>query len=279
MGVQKYKPTSAARRLTTVSDFSDITRDHPEKSLTEAMKRSGGRNVHGHITRAAPGRRPQAPLPGHRLQAPRQGRRPGQGRHDRVRPEPLRQHRAAALRGRREALHPRPGGRHGRATPCSPATRRTSGRATRCRWGTSRWAPSSTTSSSSPGRGAQMIRSAGVGPADGQGGRLRPGPPALGRVRKVLINAAPPSANSATSTTRSSASARRARAAGWGIRPSPRRGHEPGRPPARRRRGQVRQGNPTRFRRGVEDEGSSIRKNKRTDKFIVSGRWSGVRSQ
>jgi len=50
MGIKKYKPTSAARRLTTVSDFADITRDRPEKSLTEAMKRSGGRNSTGAIT-------------------------------------------------------------------------------------------------------------------------------------------------------------------------------------------------------------------------------------
>jgi large subunit ribosomal protein L2 len=35
----------------TVSDFADITKDTPEKSLTEPLKRSGGRNVHGHITR------------------------------------------------------------------------------------------------------------------------------------------------------------------------------------------------------------------------------------
>lgn len=51
MGVKKFKPTSAARRLMTVSDFAEITHDVPEKSLTQAMKRSGGRNGDGHITR------------------------------------------------------------------------------------------------------------------------------------------------------------------------------------------------------------------------------------
>src|SRR5271154_1267912 len=51
MGIRKFKPTSAARRLTTVSDFAEITKDRPEKTLTESMRRSGGRNVHGHITR------------------------------------------------------------------------------------------------------------------------------------------------------------------------------------------------------------------------------------
>jgi len=59
----------------TVSDFAEITHDVPEKSLTSAMKRSGGRNGDGHITvvtRVAA----QAPLPHHRLQA-EQGRRPG----------------------------------------------------------------------------------------------------------------------------------------------------------------------------------------------------------
>jgi large subunit ribosomal protein L2 len=52
MGLKKYKPTSAARRLMTASDFSELTKEaRPEKRLTEEMKRSGGRNVHGHITR------------------------------------------------------------------------------------------------------------------------------------------------------------------------------------------------------------------------------------
>src|SRR6478609_3894033 len=51
MALKKYKPTSAGRRLMTTSDFSEITKDRPEKKLTEEMRRSGGRNVHGHITR------------------------------------------------------------------------------------------------------------------------------------------------------------------------------------------------------------------------------------
>ena len=50
MALKHYKPTSAARRLMTVSDFADITRDRPEKGLTAPLRKSGGRNVHGHIT-------------------------------------------------------------------------------------------------------------------------------------------------------------------------------------------------------------------------------------
>ena len=60
-----------------------------------------------------PRRRGEAPLPPDRLQAD-QGRDPRQGRDDRVRPEPDLLHRAAALRGRREALHPRSAGRQAR---------------------------------------------------------------------------------------------------------------------------------------------------------------------
>ena len=55
-------------------------------------------------------RRPQAPVPSHRLPSLGQGRRAGQGRPHRVRPEPFRPHRAAALCRRREALHHRAGG-------------------------------------------------------------------------------------------------------------------------------------------------------------------------
>ncbi|MHB1845792.1 MAG: 50S ribosomal protein L2 [Deltaproteobacteria bacterium] len=50
MPLKHYKPTSSARRHMTVSDFAEITKDRPEKKLTEAQRRTGGRNVHGHIT-------------------------------------------------------------------------------------------------------------------------------------------------------------------------------------------------------------------------------------
>ncbi len=50
MGVKTYKPTSAGRRLMQVSDFAEITKQKPEKKLTVAMRKSGGRNSHGHIT-------------------------------------------------------------------------------------------------------------------------------------------------------------------------------------------------------------------------------------
>jgi len=50
MAVRKLKPTSAGRRFQTVADFEELTRDRPEKSLTEGLARSSGRNHHGGIT-------------------------------------------------------------------------------------------------------------------------------------------------------------------------------------------------------------------------------------
>ncbi len=50
MGVKKFKPTSAGRRFATVSDFSEITKRKPEKSLTAPLNKKGGRNVHGRTT-------------------------------------------------------------------------------------------------------------------------------------------------------------------------------------------------------------------------------------
>ena len=50
MPVRKRKPTSPGRRFQTVSDFSEITRDKPEKSLTKPKPRTGGRNSYGRMT-------------------------------------------------------------------------------------------------------------------------------------------------------------------------------------------------------------------------------------
>ena len=50
MGIRQFKPTSAGRRFFGVSDFADITRDEPERSLLESKSSTGGRNHYGRIT-------------------------------------------------------------------------------------------------------------------------------------------------------------------------------------------------------------------------------------
>lgn len=50
MAVRKLKPTSAGRRFQTVSDFEEITRLTPEKSLTEGLPKKAGRNNNGRVT-------------------------------------------------------------------------------------------------------------------------------------------------------------------------------------------------------------------------------------
>src|SRR4029077_20230187 len=50
MGIRKYNPTTPGRRGASVSDFAEITRDHPEKSLVRPLHGKGGRNAHGRIT-------------------------------------------------------------------------------------------------------------------------------------------------------------------------------------------------------------------------------------
>ena len=50
MAIKKYKPTSPGRRFQTSSDFKEITRTEPEKSLLLPLKKSGGRNCYGRMT-------------------------------------------------------------------------------------------------------------------------------------------------------------------------------------------------------------------------------------
>jgi large subunit ribosomal protein L2 len=50
MGIRQFKPVTKSSRFRSVSDFAVITRSTPEKSLTEPLKKSGGRDNHGHIS-------------------------------------------------------------------------------------------------------------------------------------------------------------------------------------------------------------------------------------
>ncbi|MFH1654639.1 MAG: 50S ribosomal protein L2 [Pseudomonadota bacterium] len=50
MGTRFYKPNTPGQRGMSVSDFAEITKSRPEKSLIVALKKTGGRNNHGRIT-------------------------------------------------------------------------------------------------------------------------------------------------------------------------------------------------------------------------------------
>jgi large subunit ribosomal protein L2 len=50
MGIKKLKPTTPGTRFRSNFTFDEITKSTPEKSLTVALRKSGGRNNHGRIT-------------------------------------------------------------------------------------------------------------------------------------------------------------------------------------------------------------------------------------
>ena len=50
MAIRSRKPTSAGRRFQTTSDFSDVTKTTPEKSLLAKKSKTGGRNSYGRKT-------------------------------------------------------------------------------------------------------------------------------------------------------------------------------------------------------------------------------------
>ncbi len=106
MAVKHLKPTSAgAGRRSRTSPRSPAP---SPRSLFSSLPKKAGRNNNGRITTRHQGggvkRRYRA------IDFAQQGWRARQGCHDRVRSEPFRSHRSAALRGRREALHPGPQG-------------------------------------------------------------------------------------------------------------------------------------------------------------------------
>jgi large subunit ribosomal protein L2 len=50
MPIRKPKPTSPGRRFVSYSDYAEVTKTKPEKTLVEGLKKSGGRNAHGRKT-------------------------------------------------------------------------------------------------------------------------------------------------------------------------------------------------------------------------------------
>ncbi len=50
MPVKTFRPLTPSTRYNTISDYSDITKKKPEKSLFVIRKKTGGRNTHGRVT-------------------------------------------------------------------------------------------------------------------------------------------------------------------------------------------------------------------------------------
>ena len=50
MGIKQYRPTTPSRRGMSVSTFEEITKNKPERSLTTKLKKHAGRNSYGRIT-------------------------------------------------------------------------------------------------------------------------------------------------------------------------------------------------------------------------------------
>jgi large subunit ribosomal protein L2 len=50
MPTKKFKPMTPGTRFRSVTSHDEITRSEPEKSLLEPLRKTGGRNHHGHVT-------------------------------------------------------------------------------------------------------------------------------------------------------------------------------------------------------------------------------------
>ncbi len=214
MGLKSYKPTSPGRRLMSVSDFADISKKRPEKKLTRALRRTGGRNAHGHITTRHIGG-------GHKRRYRvidwRRGKDGVPAKVVAIEYDPNRTARIALL-------HYKDGEKRYILAPVGVAVGDVlvSGEAVDIRPGNTlpiRDMPLGTVihgarAAAGVRRQAHPLRRV-LRPADGEGGRLRPGPHALGRGAPGPAGLPRhQSASSRTSRTPASASARPARAAG-----------------------------------------------------------------
>ncbi|CAA9502714.1 MAG: LSU ribosomal protein L2p (L8e), partial [uncultured Solirubrobacteraceae bacterium] len=235
-----HPQAQADQRRDALRQLPRLRRDHEEDAREDA--RGGAHEVRWAQRqrpqdRPPPRRRGQAALPHDRLQAP-SGRHPRQGGRDRIRPQPHGVHRLAALRRRRQGLHPRPGA----------AARRRDGRL-RARLGHRRGQLPAAGQHADRHRGAQRGAAArprgparplrrNLDPAHGQGrrhghppapvGRDAPGARGVPRHRGNHRQRRPPERQDRQGGPQTS----------HGCPPADaRHRHEPRRPPARRRRG------------------------------------------
>jgi large subunit ribosomal protein L2 len=281
MAIKKYKPTSPGRRLMTVSDFAEITKAQPEKKLTAAMKRSGGRNVHGHITRRHQGG-------GHKrryriIDFKRRGKDGVPAKVAAIEYDPNRTANIALL-------HYADGEKRYILAPVGLAVGDTlfNGVSADIRPGNSlalQNIPVGTVIHNielKPGRGGQLIRSAGSwGQLMAKEGAYAQVRLPSGSVRKVLIECRATVGQLGNIDHEIIRVGKAGRSRWLGIRPTVRGlAMNPVDHPHGGGEGKSGQGNPHPVSPwGQKTKGLTTRKNKRTDKFIVSPRRSGVRSQ
>ena len=108
MAIKFYKPTTSGRRQMTTTDYSELSKVAPERSLLAPLKKNSGRNSYGRITvrhrgggnrrkyRIIDFKRNKVDMPATVLTLEYDPNR-----------EPLRSHRAGSVRGRREEIHHR----------------------------------------------------------------------------------------------------------------------------------------------------------------------------
>jgi large subunit ribosomal protein L2 len=281
MAIKKYKPTSPGRRLMTASDFADLTKERPEKRLTTALRRSGGRNVHGHITRRHQGG-------GHkrRYRIIDFQRRDKDGVPAKVAGIEYDPNRTANI----ALLHYADGEKRYILAPVGLVVGDTlySGESADIRPGNSlalQNIPMGTVIHNvelKPGRGGQMIRAAGswgqLMAKEGTYAQIRL---PSGAVRRVLIECRATVGQLGNIDHEIIRIGKAGRNRWLGIRPTVRGlAMNPVDHPHGGGEGKSGQGNPHPVSPwGQKTKGLTTRTNKRTDKFIVSGRRSGVRSQ
>ena len=253
MPVSRFKPTSPGRRFMTVSDFAEVTKSKPEKALTETLTRKGGRNNQGRITTRHQGG-------GHKrryrlidFKRTKDGV-PGEGRGDRVRPEPLGADRAPPLRRRLQVLHPGAGGPARRLDgPVGAGRRHQAGQRAAAREHPHGHARAQRRAEAGPGRPDGPLGGLGH-PARRQGRRLRDAPPPVGRdaprADDVPRDGRPGRQRRPRQPHRRQG---RSQPLAGQAPDGARLGHEPGRPSARRRRGQVEGRSPPRHTLGRAD--------------------------